>query len=489
MLSSIEDSPLHLIANPKSMAFFGASNNIVSMGTNQLLSLLSLGYEGRVYPVHPKEEKVQGLKAYRSVLDLPEVPDVAMMVLPTQVVNPTLEECGRKGIKRAIIVSGGFKEVGGDGAALEQEMVRIAARYGLRILGPNGLGVANPYRKLNTTFIPHEGQPGFIGLASQSGSFVTQMFNYLANLGLGFSTALSVGNEANIDLVDALEYLGACPHTKVIAMYIEGLKRGRAFLEVARKVTRRKPVVVLYIGGSEAGRRAGLSHTGSLAGPDDLYGGVFRQSGVIRAESVTELFDFCWALGALPAPRGNRVIIQTHSGGPGAAAADACGRAGLQLPALADETRSRLAPYLPHTGSCQNPVDLTFTKNPGDFYSRIPKVLLADPGADMLLVYFFTPEPVLRRGLSQMGVPPEKLDEEATKVLDLSCRAVLKTIKEQDKPVIGYTWRSLEESFSRKLTEGGVPLYPEAERAARAMSALVRYHAYRVKMAESKIQV
>ena len=227
MLNSIEESPLYSIANPKSIAFFGASNNISAMGTNLLLSVRSIGFEGAIYPVHPKESEVQGLRAYRSVMDLPNAPDLAVVVLPTRIVNRALEECGQKGIKHVIVVSGGFKEIGGEGDELERELVEIAHRYGIRILGPNGLDVANPHQRLNTTFIPHEGPAGFIGLASQSGSFITQMFNYLSRFGLGFSTALSVGNEADIDLIDCIEYLGACPNTKVIALYIEGLKRGK----------------------------------------------------------------------------------------------------------------------------------------------------------------------------------------------------------------------------------------------------------------------
>ena len=193
MLKCIQDSPLYLIANPQSITFFGASNSISAMGTNQLASLQALGFEGAVYPVHPREEKVQNLKAYKSVLDLPEVPHLAVMVLPTRIVPQIMEECGKKGIKHAIVVSGGFKEVGGERVEMEKKLIGIADKYGIRLLGPNCIGVANPHLKLNTTFLPHEGVPGFIGMASQSGSFVTQMFNYIARYGLGFSTAFSVG--------------------------------------------------------------------------------------------------------------------------------------------------------------------------------------------------------------------------------------------------------------------------------------------------------
>lgn len=486
MLHQIEDSPLFLMANPRSMAFFGASNNIVSMGTNLLLSMLGIGYDGRIYPVHHKEKIVQGFTAYESVLDVPEVPDLALIVLPTPLVNQALETCGRKGIKRAIVVSGGFKETGEEGALLEKELVATACRYGLSILGPNCLGVANPHARVNTTFVPFRGRPGFIGLASQSGSFVTQMFKYLDELGLGFSTAFSVGNEANVDLVDCLEYLGACPQTKVIAVYLEGLKRGREFMKAARSIVPHKPIVVYYIGGSETGRRAGLSHTGSLAGPDDLYDGVFRQSGVIRAQSVTELFDFCWILGSCSPPAGPRVVIQTHSGGPGAAGADACGRAGLSLPSLSARTIECLADYVPHTGSVQNPVDVTFSRQQADMFTKIPQILLDDENSDLLLFYIMTPVPVMERALENMGLPAERLGTETLKMMNELADMVLAARNAATKPMVGYTWHALDESFIWRLINGGMPVFPEATRAARAIQALVAYHRWREKFMAEK---
>ncbi len=487
MLSSIGESPLYRIANPRSIAFFGASNNISSMGTNLLMSVRSMGFEGTVYPVHPKEKQVQGLKAYRSVRDLADVPDLAVVVLPAPIVNRTLEECGQKGIKHAIVVSGGFKEVGGDGVDLENELVEIARRYGIRVLGPNGLGVANPHQKLNTTFIPHEGPAGFIGLASQSGSFITQMFNYLSGFGLGFSTAFSVGNEADIDLVDCMEYLGVCPHTKVIALYIEGIKRGKEFVKTAKSITPQRPIVALYVGGSETGKRAGFSHTGALAGPDELYNGVFRQAGIIRALSITELFDYCWALGSLPRPKGRRVVIQTHSGGPGAAAADSCGRAGLELPSLSEETVEKLAPFVPHTGSVNNPVDLTFSKHPDDFFFNIPKLLIDEKNADMLLIYFLSAWQVIKRGLEQMGLSEEEVINQYANLIDSQCESIVRLAKKTAKPCVGYTFGSLDDPAIRGLLERGVLVFPGAERAARALGALVRYTTLREKWKEVEV--
>ncbi len=485
MIESIKASPLYAIANPKSIALFGASNNASSMGTSLLDSVLDLGYEGEIFPIHLKENQVQRLKAYRTLTDLPKVPDLALIVLPTRLVSETMDACGRRGIKHAIVISGGFKEVGGNGVKLQNDLVAVAEKHGIRFLGPNCIGVANPRHKLNTTFMPLEGGPGFIGMASQSGSFVTQMFTYLSQYALGFSTAFSVGNEANIDIVDCMEYLGACPDTKVIALYIEGIRRGRAFVETARSIVPKKPIVALYIGGSEAGSRAGLSHTGALAGPDKLYEDIFRQSGIVRARSVMELFDYCWTLGALPRSTGRRVLIQTHSGGPGAEAADACGRAGLELPPLSAETVKKLKPLIPHTGSISNPLDFTFAKNLTDYYSEIPKALLEEKNGDYLLFYFFTPSRRLKRMLKQAGVPPDRVAEQAAKLVEFQSDAILRLIKTHDKGFVGYTYQSVTDQLLKKLVVQGVPIFPGPERAARAIEAAYRYTLLRDKILAS----
>lgn len=475
MIESIHDSPLYKIVNPKSVAFFGASNRFTSMGSNQLNSLISLGFEGNIYPVHPKETEVQGLKAYQSVLDLPEIPDVAVMVLPTGVVPGVLEACGQKGIKGAVIVSGGFKEVGQDGARLEERIVETTNSYGMRFLGPNCLGVANPHHKYNTTFLPFIGRPGFIGMASQSGSFITQMFDYLAEFDLSFSAGISVGNEADIDIIEALEYLAVCPHTRVIALYIESIRRGRAFVETARKIVPHKPIVALYVGGSEAGKRASFSHTGALAGPDKLYDGVFHQSGVIRADSITELFDFCWVLGTSRPPGGNRVIVQTHSGGPGATAADACSRTGLDLPTFSEQTLKKLEPYVPHTGSANNPVDLTFTKNPMEYFDNIPRILLEEPAADMLMIYFMAPKENMKRAMVSMGIAEDQIPALSDELFDGQALAMAALRKKYGKPIVGFSFHSRTNPMLQKLQAYQVPALPSPERAARAMAALVEY--------------
>jgi len=476
MPTPIENSPLYRICNPRSVAVFGASNRFSAMGSAQLTALLSLGYEGAVYPVHPSETTVQGLRAYRDVRDLPEVPDLALIILPTRVVPEVLEACGQKGIRHAIVVSGGFREVRTEeGTALQTALLETTRRHGIRFIGPNCIGVVNPHLRFNTTIFEYGCDPGFIGIGSQSGSFVTQMFDYLGRFGLGFSAGISVGNEADIDIVDCLEYLGECPHTRVIALYIEGIRRGREFIETARSVARHKPIVAYYVGGSEAGKKAGLSHTGAMAGPDRLYDGVFRQAGILRAGSIEELFDFCWALGSCPRPRGNGVVIQTHSGGPGAAAADACGRAGLSLPALSPATLERLAPHVPGTGSVGNPVDLTFTKNPMDYFVTIPEILLDEPEADALLTYFLVPSRMVKRALESMGVPPDQVDHQTDQLMAEQAGAIASLRDRCGKPLLGFSFRTREDRFIRALQDRGIPVLPSPERGARAVAALVRY--------------
>ena len=283
--------------------------------------------------------------------------------------------------------------------------------------------------------------------------------------------------------MDCLEYLGACPHTKVITLYIEGINRGSKFVEIAKAITPRKPIVALYVGGSEAGKQAGLSHTGSLSGPNEIYDGIFKQCGIIRAKTLTELFDYALALGTLPRPGGNRIVIQTHSGGPGATAADACSRVGLKLSRLSPETVKKLKPLIPKTASTANPVDMTFSKNHADDYFNIPNILLSDSETDMLLAYFVSPGIFLERILGEMGVEENSINSEMDKLIgDFAQKFVSLTQAHPDKPIVGFTYRSLQEKMVRTLLDCGVPVYQDPERAARSLAAVREYYERRGKM-------
>lgn len=484
--ASITGSPLYKLINPDSIAFFGASNDFGSMGTSQLASLLGLGFKGNIYPVHPKASSVLGLKAYQRVADLPETPDLAVLILPTRIVLDTVTQCGEKGIKHAIIVSGGFREVGAKGRDLEQALIQTAHRYGMRFLGPNCLGVANPHHKLNTTFLPYRGAAGYLGMVSQSGSFITQMFDYLSRVGMGFSTAISVGNEADIDLVDGLKYLSACPHTKVISLYVETIRNPKDFLEVASAVTLNKPIIAYYVGGSESGKQASLSHTGALSGPDRIYDGVFRQSGIIRAWSIEEMFDMGSVLGSVPAPRGNRVVIQTHSGGPGAVAADACDREGLKIPSMPDVVKKALSALVPHTGSIGNPVDITFSKDRLAYFSSIPSCLLDADHFDILFIYLLLPKHMFSRAMESLGVPEKQMAFETEKLINELVGKIEGLVQTYAKPVIGFSFHSPEAFFIKQLRARNIPVMQSPHRAARAVAALCRYHEGRAKRAKDK---
>lgn len=486
MNASLQDSPLYQVLNPKSVVFFGASNRFTAMGSHQLNSLLEMGFPGPVYPVHPKEKTVQGLTAYGSAADLPETPDLAVMVLPTDLVADALAQCGRKGIKRAVIVSGGFNEAGPQGTGKEQELLKVAREYGIRLVGPNCIGVANPHHGLNTAFHVYDAKPGFIGMASQSGSFVTQMYQYMKPLGLGFSAAVSVGNQADLDLLDCLEYLAEDPNTKVIALYVEGLKRGREFMEAARRISPKKPIVAYYVGGSETGRKAGFSHTGALAGPDKVYDGLFRQAGIVRAASVEELFNFAWVLGSCPPMAGRDMLVLTHSGGPGAALADALGRAGLRLSELSAQSLARLEGLVPKTASLANPVDLTFTKDPLAYAGALPAALIKDENSQGMIMYTLLPGEKAERVLKEMGVPESETPAVAAQMAREQRDSLARISREGDKPFIGFTFWGYSDPMVAGLREIGFPVLDGPVAAARSMAALASYSEMRQRILASR---
>ncbi len=285
----MSDNPLHRLLNPSSIALVGASNNVMKMGTMHALSMMLDGYKGKLYPVHLREKKILGLEAYPSVEAIPDVPDLAFLVVPSNQVLPVMEEFGKKGTRSAISITAGFGEMGDEGRRAQDRLNEISAKYGIRFLGPNCMGIINSEISLNTTVMPYVSAPGALGFASQSGTYITQTIPYLGKRGIHFSKAISVGNSANINITDALEYLGDDEQTKAVSLYIEGIRDVSRFIEVARRITPRKPVLAQYVGGSGAGARSSLSHTGSMAAPDHLYDGLFKQAGIIRVDSIEGL--------------------------------------------------------------------------------------------------------------------------------------------------------------------------------------------------------
>ena len=474
-----KDNPLWQIMHPRSIAWVGASNNPTKMGTIQLLSLQHTGFQGPVYPIHPKEKTVLGHKAYASAMDLPEVPDLAVLIVPTRVAVPILEDLGKRGVKRAVVVTAGFKEMGEEGARQQEELIAVANRYGIRFLGPNCIGVIHTRGKLNTTFFSLFRKPGSLGIASQSGTYVTQVQLYMRRRGIAFSQAISVGNEANIDVVDCLEYLGEEEDTRSIILYLESLRRPQQFLEVARRVTRIKPVLALYVGGTEAGARSGKSHTGSMAGDDRLYDGLFRQAGIVRVNSIGDLYTFGFATGCQPPLKGKRIGIISHSGGPVTSIADACERAGLEVPVFSSALQKSLGEVLPSTASSANPVDLTFSLAAQTMAVDIPRRIMESGEVDGIIIHGLMGSSSRNTIAEQLKgiveLPMDAMAEEEEKAL-----AVLTEMPEQyGKPVVCSSFMDRNhDNCTRFLQDHRIPVLYGPEKAVRAMAYLHRQGRY-----------
>ncbi len=466
--------PLETILQPTSIVIAGASSNPLKMGSLQAANALHGGFKGTIQFLHPKETEIFGRPARPKVAELPEKPDMALITTPTDVSLDILEDLGANGVRHAVITTAGFREVRGGGFEKEKRLVEIAEKYGMHFVGPNCIGVLNTHHGLNLTVFPYKDKPGGLSLVSQSGTYVSQTLVYLQRRGIRMSKSLSVGNSTSLDLVDCLEYLEHDDETRAIALYIEGLPRGRRFMEVAREITRKKPIVALYIGGTEAGARSGLSHTGSMGGEDALVDGVFAQAGVLRARSTAELFGWGHALATMPPPRGPKVAILTHSGGPATSMADTCERSGLQVPELSEELQEKLRADIPPTGSTRNPIDLTFSLDFDAFARRLPKTVLGADEIDAVLLHGMMDTSMAREAHVVLGdflkLPVEMFVERAKQ--DFS--PFLKALRESGKPLTASTFLR-EDGATDQLVDGGVPVYDHPEEAARAMAALYRF--------------
>lgn len=471
-------NPLFRIMRPQSVVIAGASNNFMKMGSIQAINLLHGGFPGEVCFLHPSEKVVLGHSAFSSPADLPFVPDVALLVAPTKVTVPLLDQLGERGVRFAVIVTAGFRETGGAGVALEKELVEVAARHGIRFVGPNCIGVLNAHQRLNLTVVPYRDRPGRLGLISQSGTYVSQTLPYLRERGIRYSQAISIGNATDIDIVDGLEYLGADEQTAAIILYIEGIRRGREFVETARRVTQGKPVVALYVGGSEAGARSSMSHTGSLGGPDRLLDGIFEQAGILRADSLEDLFGWGHALANMPIPRGNRVAVLTHSGGPATSMADTCEKEGLHLPTFSEALQAQIRPFIEPHASAKNPVDLTFSMAHDNFTVHIPDLLFHSDEVDAVLVH----------GMMDTGFGSEMYhnlrdtmaitEEEFIAPLRFDLTRLFALPGETGKPLTASNFLRVDHA-AQAFRDNDVPLFTSPEAAVRAMSALVRYGSLR----------
>lgn len=449
-----------IFLTPKSIAVIGASERPGTIGKAIISNILN-GYKGEVYPITPSHESVLGKKAYKSVLEVPNNIDLAVVVTPSKIVPAVLEECGKKNVRGAIIITAGFKEVGEEGEMLQRQVAEISKKYGIRIIGPNCLGVMNlsPETMMNSTFLKITPKSGNIALVSQSGAICAALVEDAIAQEIGFSAVISMGNKVDMNENDILEMLADDEQTKVIVMYLEDLADGRGFIEICRRVTRevrnRKPILVLKAGRTPEGARAAISHTGALMGSDEVYDAIFTQAGAIRVDTMQELFDYATAFAKQPLPN-DGVAIVTNAGGPGILSTDACSRYGLKM-ADVEASRPKIDAVIPSYGSSRNPIDIV-----GDAdYNRFEKVLLEvldNPNVGSVVV---------------MCTPSATLD------YDGLARVIVKMSKMKGKTILASLMGLAEGTENRRiLSEGGVPYYVYAELAMRALNAMYQYKSW-----------
>ena len=442
---------------PDSVAVVGASIKEMKLGNQILENLLKGGFPGRIFPINAKADsttRIMGIKAYPSLVEVPEPVDLAIVVVPSRWVPSVIQDCGAKGIDSVVIISAGFKEVGEQGAELESQLFKLARNLGIRILGPNVLGIIDAHHHLNASFAPANPPPGNIAFLSQSGALGCAILDKAEGEGIGLSKFISLGNKADLDEVDFLAMLKDDAETDVILGYLEGIGRGRDFISVAKEVTSRKPVIMIKTGRSEGGKRAASSHTGSLAGQDEAYDVAFEASGIIRANSLREAIDLARGFSSQPIPQGRRVLLLTNGGGAGIMAADACEQFSLELANLADQTKERLKEKLPQDSSLANPVDILGDAK-SDRYEIALEVTLTDPNVDGVIVLL---------------TPQSGSDEDKT-------ASIIKKISPETKKTI-LTCFMGQKKIKRAveiLRNHGIPNYGDPEDAIRVFEAMFRY--------------
>ncbi|MGI0089027.1 MAG: acetate--CoA ligase family protein, partial [Nitrosopumilaceae archaeon] len=444
--------------SPKSIAIIGASDKEGSIG-RAITSNIMKGYTGQIFPISPTRDTVFDKKAYKSVLDVPEEIDLAVVITKNDIVPSVLEECGKKQLKGAIVITAGFKEVNEEGAALERRLGEIAKQYNLRIIGPNCLGVMNlaPQTMMNSTFLKVTPKSGGIALVSQSGAICAALVEDASAQGIGFSAVISMGNKVDMNEVDILKILAEHEQTKVIVMYLEDLGNGPEFLKICKQITRlnpvKKPILVLKAGRSPEGAKAAMSHTGALMGSDEIYDALLKQSGAIRVDTMEELFDYATAFSKQPLPTRGDLVIVSNAGGPAIISTDACSKLGIKM-AKIEEIRPKINAVIPPWGSSRNPVDIV-----GDAdFNRFDKVLnevLAHPNVGSVIA---------------MCTPSATLD------YNKLAEVIVNVSKKYNKTMLA-SLMGLDEGIRNKeiLAQGGIPYYNYAETAIRSLKAMLRF--------------
>ncbi|KPK23671.1 MAG: hypothetical protein AMJ70_02895 [Dehalococcoidia bacterium SG8_51_3] len=446
------------VLSPRSVAVIGASRQPGSIGQLVFQNIMEGGFSGVVYPVNPKADAIMAVKAYPSILDVPGEVDLAIIIVPTQFVARVADECGRKGVRAIIVITDGFRERGREGAAREEELRGIALGHGMRLVGPNCMGIINadPEVRLNASFSRVFPPRGNIAFLSQSGAMGLVILEYANDLNMGISGFISVGNRADISSNDLLQYWEDDPATRVILLYLESFGNPHKFSRIARRVAAKKPIVVVKSGTTLVGSRAASSHTGALATPEVVSDALFRQAGIIRVDSIEELFDVATLLSSQPPPEGKRLVIVTNGGGPGILAADASEQHGLTLPELSSETAGKLGELIKRDISVGNPLDLTGSVTPEEFEGSL-RVLVEDDSVDAVLAVF---------------VPAAVVD--STLVED-AIRRVSPLYQRRKKPLLVCFMG--QRGFKARLGKAGsfVPCYPFPEDAVSALAKAVEY--------------
>ncbi|HJH30455.1 MAG TPA: CoA-binding protein [Methanosarcinaceae archaeon] len=447
--------------NPESVAVIGASRTKGKVGRAVLENLLN-DFKGSIIPINPKSDDILGLPCYPTILDVPDniTVDLAVIVIPARFVPDTIDECGQAGVKNVIVISAGFKESGVKGAKLERECVAIATKYGMRMLGPNCLGLIDTTSNLNASFAASMAHGGNIALMSQSGAICTATLDWADANEVGFSKFVSLGNKADLAENDLLLEFANDDSTAVITAYLEGIKDGPQFMDIARRVSKIKPIIILKSGRTAVGSRAVSSHTGTLAGSDEAYNAAFSQSGVIRADSVEDMLDYARAFSSQPIPRGKNIAILTNAGGLGILAADACSMAGLSLASFDESTIMRLRERLPPAANFYNPVDVLGDAS-AELYGYALEVLLDDKGVDGIIL-LTSPQAMTA------------VDEIATIVAEKSDLS--------KKPILcSFVGGTMIAEGERILNSRQIPNYSFPERAVASMRTLCHYSEIRKK--------
>jgi acetyltransferase len=458
-------NPLDSLLKPHSIAVVGASRRPGSIGREILHQLIEFEYRGMLFPVNPRADFVHSMKAFPSVSSIPDAVDLAVIVVPRAAVLPVVDDCGKKGVKGLVVISAGFSETGEDGRKMEGELQERIRRYGMRMIGPNCMGVINtdPLVHMDATFAPILPLSGRIAFMSQSGALGVAILNIAKQLDIGFSYFVGLGNLTDVSSNDLLLYWEDDANTDVILMYLESFGNTEGFMQIARRISKRKPILAVKSGRTEAGARAASSHTGALSarqGPDIAAGALLEQSGIIRVNTVEELFDLTMGFTKNPLPRGNRLGILSNAGGPAIMATDTAASLGLRIAELSPLTRQALRRLLPPEAIVQNPVDMT-GKSDRSRYEACARILLEDESVDSLLVVFVPP----------MVIDPMDIVEGLEVVR-----------KNFDKPMIGVVMAP-DEFFQdlNKKHPGHMAIYLFPESAVHALAALERYRQWRAK--------